>query len=84
MLSDLSWRRVWSLLELSQLSMCTDCPGAATCRLVRCWNRSNLVQGQRIPVSHGGHVTGKSGHAHTCRGETDDVISSAGAAAARY
>ena len=24
MLSDLSWRRVWSLLELSQLSMCTD------------------------------------------------------------
>ena len=43
---DLSWRRVWSLLELSQLSM--------------------------------------SGHARTCRGETDDVISSAGAAAARY
>ena len=33
---------------------------------------------QRIPVSRGGHVTGK------CRGETDDVISSAGAAAARY
>ena len=31
-----------------------------------------------------GHVTGKSGHARTCRGETDDVISSAGAAAARY
>jgi len=24
-------------------------------------------------------VTGKSGHARTCRGETDDVISSAGA-----
>ena len=24
MLSDLSWRRVWSLLELSQLSMCTE------------------------------------------------------------
>ena len=43
-----------------------------------------LVQGQRIPVSRGGHVTGKSGHARTCRGETDDVISSAGAAAARY
>jgi len=29
-------------------------------------------------------VTGKSGHARTCRGESDDVISSAGAAAARY
>jgi len=29
-------------------------------------------------------VTGKSGHARTCCGETDEVISSAGAAAARY
>ena len=28
-------------------------------------------------------MTGKSGHARTCRGETDDVISSAGTAAAR-
>ena len=84
MLSDLSQRRVWSVLELSQLSMCTDWPGAATCRLVRCWNRSNLVRGQRIPVSRGGHVTGKSGHVRTCRGEIDDVISLAGAAAARY
>jgi len=26
-----------------------------------------------------GHVTGKSGHARTCSGEIDDVISSAGA-----
>ena len=52
---------------------------AATCRLVRCWNRSNLVRGQRIPVSRGGHVTGKSGHARTCSGKIDDVISSAGA-----
>ena len=39
-----AWR-VWSLLELSQLSMCTDWPGAATCRLVRYWNRSNLAPG---------------------------------------
>jgi len=46
-----------------------------------------LALGQRIPVSRGGHVTGKSGHASTCRGESDGVISSAGAgggAAARY
>ena len=63
MLSDLGRRCVWLLLELSQLSMCTDSPGAAACRLVRCWNRSDLVQGQRIPVSRGGHVTGKSGRA---------------------
>ena len=39
------WRRAWSVLELSQLSMCTDWPGAATCKLVRCWNRSNLAPG---------------------------------------
>ena len=38
-----------------------------------------LGPGQHIPVSRGGHVTGKSGHARACSGEIDDVISSAGA-----
>ena len=38
-----------------------------------------LGPGSACPVSRGGHVTGKSGHARTCSGETDDVISSAGA-----
>jgi len=36
-------------------------------------------RGQRIPVSREGHVTGKSGHASTCSGGSDDAISSAGA-----
>ena len=86
-LSDLGRRRVWSVLELGQLSMCAGWPGAATCGLVRCWNRSSSARGQRVPVSRGGHVAGESARASTCRVESDDVVGSAGArggAAARY
>ena len=61
------------MLELSQLSMCTEWPRAATYRLVWCWNRSNLAPGSAHTVSREGHVTGKSGHA--CSGGSDDVIS---------
>jgi len=63
--------RAWSVLELSQLSMCTEWPRAATYRLVQCWNRSNLAPGS----SREGHVMGKSGHASMCSGGSDDVIS---------
>jgi len=35
-------------------------------------------RGQRIPVSREGHVMGKSGHASTCSGGSDDVISRRG------
>jgi len=75
------------VLELGQLCMCAGWPGAATCGLVQCWNRSSSARCKRFPVSRGGRVAGESGRASTCRGESDDVIGSAGArggAAARY
>ena len=55
--------------------MCIDSPGAATYRLVRCWTRSNLAPGSAHSGTREGHVTGKSGHAITCSGGSDDVIS---------